>query len=110
MIPVFDFSKLISLGKTIILTILLWKAFKLLMIGSISVLVPYAIYKGYGFLGEQTFNLMKSTLSGSAWEGTFVQLSGLAGWIGQRLRLQECFQIMASFLSIRYFLSFFKKD
>lgn len=109
MIPVFDFSRVISWVKTVLLVVFLWTAFKALVIGAIAVLIPYAIYKSWGLVAEKTMEFMSTMVAGQPWEGTFVELTGLAGWLGERLQLQACFQILASFVIMRYALSFFKK-
>jgi len=109
MIPVFDFSKIISFAKSILLTIILWTAFKALMIALITVLVPWAIYKSYTFAGEKFIKFVSTYLSDSAYEGTFVQLTGLAAWIAERIQLQACFQILATFVVMRFVIGFFHK-
>jgi len=109
MIPVFDFSRIIGFAKTILLTIAVWTAFKVLIIASITVLVPFAIYKAFTLVGEKSLAFISSQMVGDAWQGTFIQLTGLAGWMGSRLQLQACFQILATFVVMRYVLSIFHK-
>lgn len=106
--PVFDFSRLIGFAKSILVTIFLWKAAKMLLIGCFSVLMPYAIYKGSNFMGQQMFDFFATMLNGSELEGAFVQLHGLAGWMGERLRFQECLQVMLTAISMRWTLDMVK--
>ncbi len=109
MIPVFDLSRVVGWVKTVLLVAFLWAAFKALVIAAITILVPFAIYKSFTLVAEKTVEFGNSLTTGTAWEGTYVELVGLAGWMGERLQLQACFQILASFIMIRYALSFFKK-
>ena len=109
MVPVFDFSRVIGFVKTVLIVTLVWTAFKTLVIGAIAVLVPYAIYSSWGFISEKVIEFGNSIVAGGAFEGTYIQLTGLAGWMAERLQLQACFQILASFVVMRYTLSFFKK-
>jgi len=109
MVPVFDFSKLISFTKSIMLAILLWTAFKALMIGLITVLVPWAIYKCYTIVGEKIMEFVNTYLSGSPYQETVVQLTGLGAWIAERIQLQTCFQILVTFVVMRFVIGFFHK-
>ncbi len=109
MVPVFDFSRLIGFAKTVLLTIAVWTALKILIIGVVTILVPYAIYKAWTLIGEKSMAFLSTTISGQPWEGTVIQLTGLAGWMGSRLQLQQCFQIAVTFILLRYALSFVKK-
>lgn len=109
MVPVFDLSRLIGLAKTILLAITIWAAFKAFMIVTITVLVPWAIYKAYTLVAEKTMAFVGGYLISDAYQGTFVQLTGLGGWIAERLQFQECFQILTTFVVMRFVLGFFHK-
>lgn len=107
--PVFDLSRILGILKTIAITIFVWKAFKVLMIGLITVLVPWALYESVNLVGEKFVSFLSTYLDGSAYESTFVQFTGLAAWMAERLQLQACFQILSTFVVMRYVLSFFHK-
>ena len=109
MIPVFDISRLIGLGKNILLSIFLWAAFKGLLITLVTVLVPWAIYKCYTIIGEKLMTFVGTFLADSEYQGTFVQLTGMGAWIAERLQLQVCFQILATFVVMRFVIGFFHK-
>tara|TARA_B100000614_G_scaffold258195_1_gene279833 strand:+ start:956 stop:1288 length:333 start_codon:yes stop_codon:yes gene_type:complete len=109
MIPVFDVSRLIGFAKNILFAIFLWTAFKALLITLVTVLVPWAIYKCYTMVGEKFMAFVGTFLADSAYEGTFVQLTGMGAWIAERLQLQTCFQILATFVVMRFVIGFFHK-
>ena len=109
MLPVFDFSRVIGFVKSVILAIIIWTAFKALAITLVTVLVPWAIYKCYTMIGEKLMAFVSQFLAGSEFESTFVQLTGFAAWIAERLQFQACFQIMATFVVMRFVIGFFHK-
>lgn len=109
MIPVFDLSRLIGFTKNILVTIALWAAFKGLMIALVTILVPWAIYKSYTLISEKLMAFISAFLADSAYQGTFVQLTGMGAWIAERLQLQTCFQILATFVVMRFVIGFFHK-
>ena len=110
MIPTFDVGRVITFVKTIMIVTILWAAFKALLIGAISILVPFAIYKAFNLMAQKSYEFGNTLTTGTAWEGAYIDLVGLGAWMGERLQLQACFQILASFVVIRYTLSFFKKS
>ena len=107
MIPVFDFSRIIGFIKSITLTILVFLATKVLAVALVVTLVPLAILKGSNLIMEKGMEFVTGQLAGSdAWAGTFVQLTGLGAWVGERLQIQVCFQILATFIVMRFVIGF----
>ena len=88
MIPVFDVSRVIGWVKTIALAIFIFTATKMLMIAIVFTLVPIAIYKGWLMIHEKLFAYITNNM-GDVWNGTLVELTGLAGWLADNLRFQE---------------------
>ena len=109
MIPVFDFAKVIEFAKTFVLFLAIWKAFKFLMISLTTILVPWAIYKAYMFTGQQAMEFISIQLANSPYKDTVVQLTGLGAWMGERLQFRTCFQILVTFISMRFVIGFFHK-
>lgn len=79
------------------------------MIGLITVLVPWALYKSFNAVGEKFLAFVNVYLDGSAYQSTVVEFTDLAAWMAQRLQLQTCFQILATFVVMRFVLGFFHK-
>ncbi|WP_035240945.1 hypothetical protein [Desulfobacter vibrioformis] len=107
--PVFDLSRIIGLIKSILITIFVWKAFKALMLGLTTVLVPWALYKSFNTVGEKVLEFVNVYFDGSAYQSTVVEFTDLAAWIAQRLQLQTCFQILSTFIVMRFVLGFLHK-
>lgn len=105
-IPVVDLTRAIGWIKTAAIDLIKWAALRLLIISVVTTLVPLAIYAGWSLISEQIFTMVTAETSGAQWEGTMVQLTGLGAWLGIRLQLVECFQVLSTFLALRFTLSF----
>lgn len=108
-VPTFDISRLIQMGKNVLVDLIKWAALRVLLISLVTTLVPLAIYAGWLLISESLLTWATNNMTGAAWEGTMVELTGLAGWLGVRLRFVECFQVLSTFLALRFVLGFMKK-
>ena len=109
-IPVFDLSRVIGWVKTAAADVVKWLALRALILGVVGTLVPIAIYKGFMLIQEQLITYVSSQMNfGDIWNGTMVQLTGLAAWLADKLEFQACFTLLATALSFRFVLGFFKR-
>ena len=109
MIPVFDVGRIITFIKGLFVLAFVFGAFKLFMVTIVTVLLPIAIYKGLTMMMEQTLSLISDQMQNPAWDANLVQLSGLAGWLGDCFQFQACFQLLSSFIIARFMLTLIKK-
>lgn len=108
MIPVFDTSRIIGWVKTAAADVIKFVALKALLIAIVFTLVPIALYKGWLLIHEKLFAYITTNM-GDAWTGTVINLTGLAGWLADQMRFQECFVILVSALTCRFVLGFFRR-
>jgi len=108
-IPVVDLTRIIEWVKNAAVDVIKWAAFRLLIIGVIGTLVPLAIYKGWSIISEQILNVVSAQAGAAGLTGTVVQLTGFGAWIGERLQLVQCFQVLSTFLALKFSLGFIKK-
>lgn len=108
-IPVVDLTRIIEWVKNAGADVVKWLALRALILGAVTTLVPLAIYSGWMIIQEKLIAYTQTQMTGSFWSGTMVELTGLAAWIGTRLQFQACFTILATALSFRFVLGFFKK-
>ena len=47
--------------------------------------------------------------TGDMWSGTMIQLTGLAAWLANLFQFQACFSVLATALTFKFVLGFFKK-
>lgn len=109
LLPVVDLTRIVEWIKNAAVDLVKWAALRVLLIGLITTLVPLAIYHGWALISEQVFAFAAGNMSGDAWSGTMVQLTGLGAWIGIRLQLVQCFQVLSTFLVIKFVLGFVKR-
>lgn len=109
MIPVVDLTRIVGWVKTAGVDIIKWAALRLLLIGIVTTLVPLAIYKGWSIISEQIFDVVSANMSGDEYSGSMIQLTGLGAWLGVRLKFVECFQVLSTFLALKFTLGFIKK-
>ena len=109
LIPTFDLSRIVGWIKSALADALKWAALRMLLIGLVGTLVPLAIYQGWLLISEQLLTWANANMMGESWSGTTVQLTGLGAWIGIRLKVVECFQVLTTFLVMRFTLGFFRK-
>jgi hypothetical protein len=109
-LPVFDVSRVIGWVKTAAADVAKFMALRLLLIGLVSVLVPWAIYKAFLLISEQIINLMVSQAgSDGMWSGTMIQLTGLGAWLATHLRFMECFTVLATAASFAFLMRLIKR-
>ena len=108
-IPVVDLTRIIEWVKNAGADIIKWLALRALILGAVTTLVPLAIYSGWLLIQEKLIEYTQTQMTGDFWNGSVVELTGLAGWLGERLQLQACFTILATAMSFRFVLGFFKK-
>lgn len=109
MIPVVDLTRIIEWVKNAAVDVIKWAALRVLIIGAVSTLVPLAIYKGWSVISEQILSVVADQAAVQNWSGTMVELTGLGAWIGVRLKIVECFQVLSTFLALKFTLGFIKK-
>lgn len=109
LIPVVDLTRVVGWIKNAAVDVIKWAALRVLLIGLVTTLVPLAIYKGWALISEQILLSVSDSVGAAGWSGTMVELSGLGAWIGVRLQLVQCFQVLATFLSLKFVLGFIKK-
>lgn len=109
MIPVVDLTRIIEWVKNAGADIIKWLALRALILGAVTTLVPLAIYAGWKLIQEQIVTYAQTQMTGDVWTGTIVELTGLAAWLGSKLQFQACFTILATAMSFRFILGFFKK-
>ncbi|MCM2283357.1 MAG: hypothetical protein NDI81_01150 [Desulfobacula sp.] len=109
MLPVFDVGGPILWLKDLAINFAKWLAFRGLMIALFTTLIPLAIYAGWKLINEQIFNYVLSHTGSVESFGALVELTGLAAWLGDLLRFQECFAVLASAMLFRFVLSFIKR-
>lgn len=90
--------------KTAIVDAIKWVALRTLLITICSTLIPIAIYQGWLLIQEQIMSYVTAQTASGVWDGTMVELTGFAGWIGDRLLLIQCFQVLAGFLTLKFML------
>lgn len=105
LIPVVDITRVVEWVKNAAADVIKWAALRLLIISVVTILVPLAIYQGWLLISEQLFNFISSQAGASMWGGSFVEITGLGGWLGTKLKIVECFQVLATFLSLRFALN-----
>jgi len=105
LIPVVDVTRVVEWIKNAAADAIKWAALRLLIISVVTILVPLAIYQGWLLISEQIFNFMSGQSGASMWGGAMVEITGLGGWIGARLKLVQCFQVLATFLSLKFALN-----
>ncbi len=108
-IAVLDITRIIEWIKNAGAEVVKWLALRALILGAVTTLVPLAIYSGWLIIQEQLITYTQTQMTGDFWGGTMVEYTGLAAWIGTRLQFQACFTILATALSFRFVLGFFKK-
>lgn len=110
MLPVFDLSRIIEFSAKQALDLVKWLALRALLLGCILTLVPIAIYKGWALISEKLFTYLGSTMNtADIWDGTMIELTGLAAWVGTNLRFSECFSVLASAAMFKFTLSLIKR-
>ncbi len=109
MVPIVDITRVIEWGKNAVIDGIKWIAFKTLLISGILTLVPIAIYKGWLLLQEKIMTYIAGNMTGDIWSGSVVQLTGLAGWLAENLKFQQCFSLLVSALAFRFIMGFFHK-
>lgn len=105
LIPVVDLTRIIGWIKTAAADVIKWAALRLLIISVVTVLVPLAIYQGWLLISEQVMNFVMTKDGLSMWNGAFVEITGLAGWLGSCLKLVQCFQVLSTFLTLKFALN-----
>lgn len=108
MIPVFDVSRAVGWLKTAAADTIKFIALKALLVALVFTVLPIALYKGWLLVQEKLFAYLSANM-GDTWTGTMVPLTGLGAWIADNLRFQECFMVLASALSVRFILGFFRR-
>jgi hypothetical protein len=109
LIPVVDLTRIVEWVKNAAVDLIKWAALRVLLIGLISTLVPLAIYAAWLMISEQILAFVTTQTSAEGWSGAVVEFTGIAAWIGTRLQLVQCFQVLATFLSLKFALGFVKK-
>ncbi|MCG8642292.1 MAG: hypothetical protein MI862_21380 [Desulfobacterales bacterium] len=109
MIPVVDLTRIVEWVKNVGADIIKWIALRTLLLAIVTTLVPMAIYHGWLLIQEQLFTFLQGQMSGDLWSGTIIQLTGIGAWLAEQLKFQESFMVLASALSFRFVLGFFRR-
>jgi hypothetical protein len=106
---VFDVSRPIEWIKNNAIAFIKWIALKTLLLGLFTTVLPLSIYTAWKLINEQIMEFVMQNATSQGSQAAIVQLTGLAAWLGDKLRFQECFVILSSALMYRFILSFFRK-
>lgn len=109
MLPVFDVGRPIQWVKDIAINATKWIALKLLLLSLITVVLPLSIYAGWKLISKQIMQFVMSSSGDLGNMSALVQFTGLAAWLGDKFRMQECFIILSTALMYKFILSFFRK-
>jgi len=109
MLPVVGVLTALEWGKNAIISSIKWLALRALLITLILTLFPIAIYKGWLLIQEKIMTYISGNMTGDIWSGSIVQLTGLAGWLADNLKFQQCFSLLVSAMAFRFIIGFFHK-
>lgn len=112
MIPVVDVTRIIGWVKTAGADVVKFLALRSLILGVVTILVPWAIVKGWVLILEQVTAFATNQFassSGDLWSGNLIQLTGLGAWLATQLKFVECFSVMATAMSYTFILSFIRR-
>lgn len=109
MIPVIDLTRVLEWGFNAVIWFIKWAAIRAFTISAIIIVVPVAMYNAYFFILEKLFAYMNTLdTSDSVWSGTVIQFTGMAAWLADKLKFQQCLSVIISVLLIKFALSFIK--
>jgi len=105
-VPTFDTSRILQWVKNAGIDVIKWVAFRGFIIAVIGTLLPLALIKTWNMISQNLFEAVQGMAeNGEIWNGSVVELTGLAGWLGTQLRLVEAVSIILTALAIRFVFS-----
>jgi hypothetical protein len=110
MAPLAGIVALIGGGLAKLLTVetLKFVAFRALIIGSLTLVLPVVLYNVFTRILQETMDICSANIASGGITGGMVELTGMAGWIAQQINLSGCFSIFLSAVALRFTLSFIR--
>lgn len=104
-LPVFDLSSVIKFGAETARASAYWLATKVFVYAFSFVALPLILFNVWLYVGEKILTAVAGFLSQqSFYSGAIVDLTGLAGWLGQCLRFSDCLSVLLTAATVRFIL------
>ena len=74
-----------------------------------TLVLPVILYNVFSMILSETLTYAVSKAGSANFQGSVVQLTGMAAWIADRIDLAQCVSIFLSACGLRFVLSFFHR-
>ena len=97
------------LGKVLSIETAKFLLYRGLILSAMTFILPTVLYNIFARVVSETMEYAMEHVTGSGFQGSMVQLTGIAAWIAENIYLSQCVAIFLSALGIRFMLTMVKR-
>lgn len=83
-------------------------AIKTLIVTALALILPVCLYNGITMIVEDVMNWVITNSDLGDIEGIVIELTGLAGYLGSKLKIAESISMLLTAMNIKFILSFIR--